>query len=74
MDDRTTTIGDREWRVLEHLAREAGRLLRSEHIPPALIERGLVVADGCCWKLSKSGWCLMMLTARQASGADDLIA
>ncbi len=73
MEDRTAGIGEREWRVLEHLTREAGRMLRSEHIPPVLIERGLVVADGCCWKPTKAGWCLVMLTARRASGADDLI-
>lgn len=56
-------LDERDWAVLEHLAREAGRLLRTEHIPQALVDRGLVVADGCCWKLSKAGWCLVMLAA-----------
>lgn len=61
MDTADLTTG--EWRVLEQLAREAGKLLRSEHIPDRLVERGLVVADGCCWKLTKAGWCRVMFKA-----------
>jgi hypothetical protein len=64
MEDLRQDLGPVEWEALEELARETGKRLRQEHIPSGLVDRGLVAADGCCWKLTKHGWCLLMFAGR----------
>ena len=65
MEDRIFDLDGAEWDALEELAREAGKRLREENIPAGLVEHGLVVASGCCWKLTKAGWCALMFHARE---------